>query len=76
MTTLVIASFLVGAALHFVGLNPLEFWQSLVAGVTNFFTSIFGMGWEAVATIFSYIAFGAMIVVPIWLVAKLLSMRK
>lgn len=73
---LTVFSFLVGAVLTILGLHPLDFWKGLGEGVKAFVEGILDLGWGAVSTILTYIIFGAMIVVPIWGVAKLFSLRK
>lgn len=73
--TLLVASFLVGMVMNFAGLDPAEFWGGIFGGMRDFVEGVLGMGWSAVTAFFTYILFGAMIVVPIWLVARLLSRR-
>jgi hypothetical protein len=38
--------------------------------------SLIGSGWDAVRTIGEFALYGAMVVVPVWLIARLLSARK
>ena len=73
---LTVFSFLVGAVLTILGLHPLDFWKGLGEGVKAFVEGILDLGWGAVSTVLTYIIFGAMIVVPVWGVAKLFSLRK
>jgi hypothetical protein len=72
---LVIASVVVGAFLAFWGVSPGEFWR----GVFNFIRGI--VGWlgdsvgEIVANLLTYLLFGAAIVVPIWLIMRVIGGR-
>lgn len=69
---LVILSLIVGAALAFVGLSPLElfnrFWRFLM--------SIFNLGFGALGELGQWIAAGALIVVPIFVISRLWHSRK
>ncbi len=73
---LIIASIAVGAFLAFWGVSPGEFWR----GVFNFAKGVFN--WlgdsvgEIVVNLSTYLLFGAAIVVPIWLISRLLSDRR
>lgn len=70
---LVIASVIVGAFLAFWGVSPGEFWR----GIFDFFRSI--LGWlgdsvaEIVVNLVIYLAIGASIVIPIWLLSRFLG---
>ncbi|NWG91597.1 MAG: integrase [Parvularculaceae bacterium] len=72
---LVIASVVVGAFLAFWGVSPGEFWS----GVFNFIRGI--VGWlgdsvgEIVVNLLTYLLFGAAIVVPIWLIMRVIGGR-
>jgi hypothetical protein len=69
---LAIISIVVGALLYWVGLSPL----SLLRGLEAMIRGLIGSGWDAVRTIGEFALYGAMVVVPVWLVARLLSARK
>jgi hypothetical protein len=69
---LLIVSIVVGALLHFAGLSP----AALVRGLGRMIESLIGSGWEAVRTLAEFALYGAMIVVPIWLVARMIAARK
>jgi Family of unknown function (DUF6460) len=69
---LLIISIIVGALLHFAGLSPV----GLVRGLGRMIESIIGSGWDAVRTVAEFALYGAMIVIPIWIIARLLSARK
>ena len=70
---LVIASVVVGAFLAFWGVSPADFWR----GAFNFFKGI--VGWlgdsvsEIVVNLITYLLFGAAIVVPIWLILRVIN---
>ena len=70
---LVIASVVVGAFLAFWGVSPADFWR----GAFDFFSGI--LGWlgdsvsEIVINLATYLLFGAAIVVPIWIVMRIIN---
>lgn len=71
---LTVASLLVGAVLAMIGLSPIDFWTGLADTVRHFVEGILNLGWSTVSTVITYIILGAMIVIPVWGVAKLLSL--
>ena len=73
---LVIASVIVGAVFSFFGLSPREFWRGIFSGVSSLIGAIGDNVGEVVGTLAAYLFIGAAIVVPIWLIARLLSGRK
>ncbi len=70
---LIVASVVVGAFLAFWGISPRDFWS----GAFNFFKGI--VGWlgesvgEVVTNLLTYLLFGAAIVVPVWLLVRVLN---
>ncbi len=73
---LVIASIIVGAIFSFLGIGVREFWSGVfdnVKDVVGMLGESFG---EIALTVLTYLLIGAGIVIPIWLVARLLSSRK
>ncbi len=70
---LMIASVIVGAFLAFWGVSPREFWS----GVFDFFSGV--LGWlgdsvgEIVGNLLTYLLFGAAIVIPVWIVMRILN---
>lgn len=70
---LVVASVVVGAFLAFWGVSPAEFWR----GIFDFIRGI--VGWlgdsvgEIVVNLLTYLLFGAAIVVPVWIIARVLG---
>ena len=72
---LVLVSFLVGVVLDVLGMAPLDFWRGLARQIRNLAEAVFSIGWGTVSSVFSYVLFGAMIVVPVWLVVTLINLR-
>lgn len=70
---LTIASVLVGAFLAFWGISPREFWS----GAFDFFKGL--VSWlgdsvgEVVTNLLTYLLFGAAIVVPVWIVMRIIN---
>ena len=65
---LILLSILVGVILAAIGLDPLN----IVRSIERLLRSIWDMGWDAVAWVWRYFLLGAVIVVPIWLLVRLL----
>jgi hypothetical protein len=69
---LVFLSFVVGIILSALDLDPLD----LVHMAVNFVERLWNMGFEAIGRLGGYLVIGAIVVVPIWLVARLLAMGR
>ncbi len=69
---LAIISVIVGALLHLAGLSPV----SLLRGLEAMVRSIIGSGWDAVRNVAEFALYGAMLVVPVWLIARAMSAKK
>ena len=69
---LVILSVLVGGVLSFLGLTPSE----IYARALDTARALWHMGYDAFDMVFEYLLVGAMIVVPIWLISRLVSARR
>lgn len=67
LVKLVFLSLLVGALLAFLDVTPAD----LVNRVIRMLRSIFGLSFDAVRDIGRWILYGAMIVVPVWIVVRL-----
>ncbi len=67
LVKLIFLSLLVGALLAFLNLTPYD----LINRVMRMFRSVFGLSFEAVRDIGQWILYGAMIVVPVWLLMRL-----
>lgn len=68
---LVFLSILVGAFLSLLGLSP----PDLFRGVRALIDHVLNMGFGAVREILRYFIYGAVIVVPIWLLTRLLGRK-
>ena len=73
---LIIASVIVGAVLVLLGVSPVNFWRGVFDGVWDVVSAIGDSFGEIVGNLAKYLIVGAAIVIPIWLVARLLSGRK
>lgn len=69
---LVFLSFVVGVIMSALNLYPLD----LLEGVVNFVRELWRAGFEALGRVGEYFVLGAMVVVPVWVVLRLLSMGK
>jgi hypothetical protein len=69
---LLLLSILVGVILEVLGLDPLNIYQSLRALVGR----VWDMGFETVRWLGRYLALGAAVVIPIWLVVRLVRTTK
>ncbi len=68
---LAVLSVVVGALLHVAGLSPV----SLLRGVEALVRSVIGTGWDAARNLAEFALYGAMVVVPVWLIARAVSAR-
>jgi Family of unknown function (DUF6460) len=66
---IILLSILVGVILSAIGLDPRDIWRS----VEQLVRSVWNMGWDAVVWVWRYFLLGAVIVVPIWIVVRLLK---
>jgi hypothetical protein len=66
---LILASILVGVVLAAIGLDPLH----LVEGIRNVLFSIWDRGFDVVRWLWRYFLLGAVIVIPIWLIIRLIN---
>lgn len=72
LVRLLFLSLVVGILLAAIGLTPLGLVNSLVEA----FRSFFGYGLDAVRDFGRYILTGAVIVIPLWIIARLMSARR
>lgn len=68
---LAILSILVGILLSVLGITPRNFFRAL----DEFVRHVYDLGWGAIRWLLDYLLLGAMLVVPIWLVVRLLRAR-
>ena len=66
---LVLVSILVGVVLSTLGLNPFDIVQS----VERLIRSIWDMGFDAFRWLWRYLLLGAVIVLPIWIIMRLIN---
>jgi hypothetical protein len=57
--------------LMWLDIRPID----VINGVQRFFQRLWNMGFEAFRDIIQYVIAGAVIVLPVWFVMRLLSMR-
>jgi hypothetical protein len=69
---LILASLLVGALMALLGIDP----ATLIRRVVSLVRGVFERGWDAIGEIGRWIMYGAVIVVPIWFLSRLLSSRR
>jgi Na+/H+-dicarboxylate symporter len=69
---LVVISFFVGLVLNVLGVSPYD----IVDGFERLFQRIYFMGFDTVEWMFRYLLLGAVIVVPIWLIGRLLKLGR
>ena len=66
---LILVSILVGVILSALGLDPFD----IVHSVERLIRSIWNMGFDAVRPILQYFLHGAVLVIPIWLLMRLIN---
>lgn len=71
LVRLVILSVVVGVILAALGLDPHNIFNSLERLVRN----LFSFGFEAFENLWRYFLLGAVIVIPLWLILRLLGRR-
>ena len=69
---LVLLSILIGFILKVLGLDPLN----IIRSIQDLIRSIWDMGWDAVVWLWRYFLLGAVIVIPIWLIVRLVRAPK
>jgi hypothetical protein len=69
---LILLSILIGVILEVLGLDPWNIIESLKRLVQH----IWGMGFDAVHWLWRYLLLGAAVVVPIWLIVRLMRVAK
>lgn len=69
LARLILVSILVGVILSVLGLDPFD----IVRSLERLIRSIWDMGFESVRWVWGYFLLGAVIVIPIWLLMRLLN---
>lgn len=72
LVKLAVISFVVGIIMSALNFTPIEVWFA----IENFFIRIYELGFDAIWRIARYFVWGAFIVVPIFLLMRLLRMGK
>lgn len=72
LVKLVIVSFIVGLIMHAFGWSP---WD-VFAGIRDFFLRIWNMGFAALGDFAGYLLLGACVVVPAFIVLRIVSYRR
>jgi Domain of unknown function (DUF6460) len=65
---LILLSILVGFILKVLGLDPLN----IINSIRELFYTIWNMGFDAIITLGRYFLLGAVLVIPIWLIIRLM----
>ena len=73
---LLVLSIVVGFVLDTIGLDPFGFLRHLIANFDRFVTWIVDLGFDAVRNLVRYLVWGAVFVVPIWLIVRLTGARR
>ena len=71
LVRLVFLSLLVGAFLAFLDITPFE----LVDRIVSWLGSIFDLSFETVREVGRWIVYGAVIVIPLWLLSRIFNRR-
>ena len=66
---LILVSILVGVILNALGLDPFD----IVRSIERLFQSIWNMGFDAFRWLWRYFLLGAVIVIPIWLIMRVVN---
>ena len=69
---LILLSILIGVVLSALGLDP---WN-IIESIRRLIRSIWNMGFDAVRWLWRYFLLGAVIVIPIWLIMRLVNAPK
>lgn len=71
LVKLAVISFVVGIIMSALNFTPVEVWYA----VRDFFVRIYDLGFEAFGRIGKYFVYGAMVVIPIFILTRLLKFR-
>ncbi len=66
---LVLLSILIGFVLHVFGFNPFN----IIESIRSLIESLWNMGFDAIHWLWRYFVLGAIIVVPIWLIVRVVN---
>ena len=71
LVRLILLSILVGVVLAALGFDP----QNLFPSLQRLIARIWDMGWDAVNWAWRYFILGALLVIPIWLIVRVVKMQ-
>ena len=71
LAKLIFLSLLVGAFMAFLDITPL----GLIEGLVNWISSVLDLSLETVKEVGLWVVYGAVIVVPLWLLSRLFGQR-
>ncbi len=69
LARLILVSVLVGVVLSAVGLDPFD----IVRSIERLFRAIWNMGFDAIHWLWRYFLLGAVLVIPIWLIMRMVN---
>ena len=69
LVRLILVSILVGVILSALGLDPFD----IIHSVERLIRSIWNMGFDAIRWVWRYFLLGAIVVIPIWLIVRLMG---
>src|SRR5215203_1864538 len=69
---LILLSVLIGFVLHAFGLNPFN----IIESIQHLIRSIWNLGFDAIRWLWRYFLLGAVIVIPIWFIMRLVNAPK
>ena len=72
LVRLILVSILVGVILSALGLDPFD----IIHSIERLIRSIWNMGFDALRWLWRYLLLGAVIVVPIWLIVRLMRVAQ
>ena len=73
---LVVLSIVVGFVLDTIGLDPFGVLRRLIVNFDRFVDWLYQLGFDAVRNVGRYLVWGAVFVVPVWLVLRLTGARR
>lgn len=68
---LIFLSLIVGALMAFLGLTP----RSLFSALETFVRGVWNMGYDAIREVGQWILAGAIVVIPVWLIVRMMGRR-
>ncbi len=69
LVRLILVSILVGVVLSALGLDPFD----IVRSIERLFRTIWNMGFDTIRWVWRYFLLGAVLVIPIWILMRLLN---